>query len=170
MTKEIKYIVLGAFVFLLFLAGSVLLVSSESKTKGSNVSTPETLGLEISSNNVDLGEVSINGGIISRDYEIKNTSGSKLTFSRISTSCMCTTAMLTIGDKSTKFFGMEGHGDRNPPVNLELGAGEVAKVTVNFDPAAHGPQGVGPFERLIWLSFSNPNGEKEISFFGKVVN
>ena len=170
MTKEIKFIVLGAFVFLLLLAGAVLLASKEGSREQVSGTSQGALELAISPNNVDLGEVPINGGIVTREYEIKNTSGSPLTLSKVATSCMCTTAMITVGDKSTKFFGMEGHGDRNPPINLQIGAGEVAKVTVNFDPAAHGPEGVGPFERIVWLSFSNPSGEKEISFFGTVVS
>ena len=62
---------------------------------------------------------------------------------------------------------MEGHGDANPAVNLELKAGETAKVVVNFDPAAHGPQGTGAFDRIVWLYFSE--GVKELKFNGEVI-
>src|SRR3972149_6018400 len=67
---------------------------------------------------------------------------------KIATSCMCTTASFDMDGKTTKFFGMEGHGDANPPVNIEIGAGQEGKAIVKFDPAAHGPQGVGPFDRV----------------------
>ncbi len=82
---------------------------------------------------------------------------------------MCTKASFEIGDKKTRFFGMEGHGDKNPPVNIEIPSGASGKVIVQFDPAAHGPQGVGPFERSVFLTFSDPAGIKELRFNGKVV-
>ena len=83
---------------------------------------------------------------------------------------MCTTASVQIGGKETKFFGMEGHGDANPPVNIEVGSGEEGKVMVKFDPAAHGPQGTGPFNRVVYLTFSDPAGMKELTFSGTVVS
>lgn len=117
----------------------------------------------------DLGEVPINAGIVTKEYEIKNVSNTTLKLKKIATSCMCTKASFEIGDKKTKFFGMEGHGDRNPPVNIEIPAGASGKVVVQFDPAAHGPQGVGPFERSVFLTFSDPVGIKELKFNGRVV-
>lgn len=83
---------------------------------------------------------------------------------------MCTTASVQIGEQETKFFGMEGHGDANPPVNIEVGSGEEGKVIVKFDPAAHGPQGAGPFNRVVYLNFSDPAGIKELTFSGTVVS
>ena len=80
-----------------------------------------------------------------------------------------TQAKVSVGDRETRFFGMEHGMDRNPPVNIEVGLGETAKVTVNFDPAAHGPEGVGPFDRVVWLAFSDPAGVKELKFSGVVV-
>ena len=44
------------------------------------------------------------------------------------------------------------------------------KVAVNFDPAAHGPQGTGPFDRVVILTFSDPAGVKELTFNGTVVS
>jgi hypothetical protein len=83
---------------------------------------------------------------------------------------MCTKASFEIGDRKTRFFGMEGHGDRNPPVNIDIPDGASGKVVVQFDPAAHGPQGIGPFERSVFLTFSDPAGIKELKFNGEVVN
>jgi hypothetical protein len=45
---------------------------------------------------------------------------------------------------------MPGHGF-TPPLRETLGANEEATVTVTFDPAAHGPAGVGLIEREIYL-------------------
>ncbi|MBI2405440.1 DUF1573 domain-containing protein [Candidatus Microgenomates bacterium] len=126
-------------------------------------------GIELSPQPSDWGEIQINGGIVTREFEIKNTSERSIKLKKIVTSCMCTTAAVKIGEESTRFFGMEMSGDKNPPVNMEIDAGEVAKIIVKFDPAAHGPQGVGPFERIVWLTFSDPAGVKELKFNGRVV-
>lgn len=127
-------------------------------------------GVEVNPGNYELGEVSINGGLVTKEYEVKNTSEKTLILKKITTSCMCTKASFEIGDIATKFFGMEGHGDKNPSVNVEIGAGATGKAIVRFDPAAHGPQGVGPVDRSVFLTFSDPAGIKELKFNGVVVN
>mgnify|MGYP000250599227 CR=1 FL=1 len=127
-------------------------------------------GIEVEPSYYDLGEVPLNGGIITKEYQIKNSTTNSLKLKRIATSCMCTKASFEMGDKKTNFFGMEGHGDRNPPLNIEIPAGATAKVIVQFDPAAHGPQGVGSFDRSVYLIFSDPTGIKELKFSGTVIN
>jgi hypothetical protein len=133
-----------------------------------SIPNTEVLGLAATPEFYDLGNVKLRGGIVTKEYEIKNETGKNIRLRKIATSCMCTTAKVSVGDKETRFFGMEM--DRsNAPVNLEIRSGEVAKVTINFDPAAHGPEGVGPFDRSVWLSFSDPGGIKELKFSGTVV-
>lgn len=105
-----------------------------------------------------------------KTYEVKNVSGNTLKLKKIATSCMCTKAKIKIGDRETRFFGMEGHTDKNPSVNLEFPKDAVATVIVEFDPAAHGPRGVGPFERIVYLTFSDPAGVKELKLSGTVIN
>ena len=140
-----------------------------SKGASNQAETPltEIPGLTSTPESYDLGNVPIDGGMVTKNYEIKNTTKEKMKLKKIATSCMCTKASVEAGDKKTRFFGMEGHGDANPAVNLELKAGETAKVVVNFDPAAHGPQGTGAFDRIVWLYFSE--GVKELKFNGEVI-
>ena len=153
-------------VSILVIIGVAFLLSKNSQSQAETPSE-DISGLTVSPESYELGDVAINGGIVSKDYEVENSTSGKLTLKKIATSCMCTTASIQIGDKTTKFFGMEGHGDANPPVNLEIPAGQKAKVTVKFDPAAHGPEGVGPFDRIVWLYFAQ--GTKELTFNGVVV-
>lgn len=165
MAKDTKFLIGAFLVSILAIVGVAFLVSKASKTEAELPQT-EVLGLTASPESYVLGDVPINGGIVSRDYEVKNTTDGKLTLKKIATSCMCTTAKIKVGDKETRFFGMEMPGDNNAPVNLEIPAGDTAKVTVDFDPAAHGPQGVGAFDRIVWLYFSE--GMKELKFNGVV--
>lgn len=168
MGKDIKVIlaVLG-FTFLL-VVGFAFWQGEKHEDQATTLG--EVLGVQINPENYDLGEVSINGGIVTKEYEIINTTDRTIKLKKLVTSCMCTQAKASIGDQETKFFGMEHPGDRNPPINLEIPPGETAKVTVDFDPAAHGPQGVGPFDRIVQLTFSDPAGIKELTFNGVVVS
>jgi hypothetical protein len=173
MNKDLK-ILLGALGFTLLLV--IGFAFWQGKPTEGNESSPdvnstsEVLGVEIDPLNYDLGQVPINGGIVTKEYEVKNTTENTLKLKKIATSCMCTTASFELGDKKTKFFGMEGHGDSNPSVNIEIGPGQTGKVVARFDPAAHGPQGVGPIDRSVFLTFSDPAGIKEMKFNGTVVN
>jgi hypothetical protein len=167
MAKDSKILFgIVAVTLLLIFAGVFLLGKNTAQVAGTVSAGP--LNIEASPSFYDLGEVPINGGIVTKEYEIKNTFGKSITLKKISTSCMCTKASVEVEDKKTKFFGMEGHGDANPPVNIEIGEGKTAKVVVRFDPAAHGPQGVGSFDRVVWLNFSE--GVKELTFSGTVTS
>jgi len=166
--KDSKVIIGIIVATLIILGGGTVLLGGKSTNN-----TPEVLsqveGIEAVPTFYNLGDVPIGGGLVTKEYAIKNTSNGKINLKKITTSCMCTTASVQIGGKETKFFGMEGHGDANPPVNIEINAGEEGKVIVIFDPAAHGPQGVGPFNRVVYLTFSDPAGIKELTFSGKVI-
>lgn len=166
MAKDTKFIV-GAGIFTLALIFGLAFVISSKGSKEKVLSETAAQGIEVLANDYDLGEVPINGGIVTRGYEVKNTSGGEIELLKITTSCMCTTANVKVGETETRFFGMEMAGDKNPFVNHKIKNGETAKITVRFDPAAHGPEGVGPFDRIVWLYFDN--GMKELTFSGTVV-
>lgn len=165
MKQDIKVLAGIIVATLVILVGGIFLLGRTQE-----VPVGEVAGLEVAPLSYDLGGVPINGGIVTREYEVKNTTEKTLRLKKIATSCMCTTAAVEIGEETSQFFGMEGHGDKNPPVNLELGSGQSGKVMVNFDPAAHGPEGIGAFQRLVWLTFSDPAGIKELTLTGTVVS
>lgn len=146
-----------------------LLTRNKTQSDEVQVNT-EIKGIEVSPASYDLGDVPINGGLVEKEYEIKNVTAKKIILKKIATSCMCTTASFRLGEKETKYFGMEMHTDKNPAVNVEIEAGQVGKVIARFDPAAHGPQGTGPFDRVIYLTFSDPGGIKELKFNGTVTS
>ena len=166
MAKEPKVFLIGGLITVAIIGLGILFLSNQ---KTEPPITAQVQGLSASPEYFDLGEVAINGGLVTREYELKNTTDKTLRLKKITTSCMCTKAKVIIGDKETKFFGMEGMGDKNAPVNLDLPAQESAKVVAEFDPAAHGPQGVGPIDRSVFLTFSDPVGIKELKFNGVVI-
>lgn len=171
MGKDFKIMIAAlVFTFLLIVGGAALFGGKEAEVNEVGGASVEIQGIEVNPLLYELGDVPINGGIVTKEYEIKNTTSQTLKLKKIATSCMCTQAKVVLGDKETRFFGMEHGMDKNPPINFEIGSGETGKAIVTFDPAAHGPEGVGAFERIVWLTFSDPSGVKELKFEGTVVN
>lgn len=117
----------------------------------------------------DWGNIKINGGIVQTKFTLKNSSAEAVSISKLETSCMCTEASLKIGEKESPFFGMPGHTP-NPGWQAEISAGQEAILTVKFDPAAHGPEGLGKVNRVARIWFSKPdNTYRDIAFVANVV-
>ena len=61
---------------------------------------------------------------------------------------MCTSAILRTASKNLGPFGMPGHG-LVPSLGMIINPDEEFQVETIFNPAAHGPAGVGPIERSV---------------------
>ena len=77
-----------------------------------------------------------------------------------------TTATFVKGMKVINTYGMPGHGPV-PAVNETLKAGEAAYVDAVFDPAAHGPAGLGPTQRVVTIE-SDTGRPVELHFAANV--
>jgi len=108
--------------------------------------------------NYDFGTISMAAGEVTHDFEIRNDSSSTLKLNKLYTSCMCTGAYFVSGTDDIGPFGMPGMGFV-PSLDKELKPGESARIKVVFDPAAHGPAGVGLADRVVYLEF--PSGVKQ---------
>jgi hypothetical protein len=98
----------------------------------------------------DFGDIPIDGGVVETVFQVEND-GEETRLVAVYTSCGCTSAVLEFGDGSTVGpFGMPGHGD---PLEIgrTLAPGESFLVKLAFDPAAHGPQGLGNVMRVVSL-------------------
>lgn len=98
----------------------------------------------------NFGTVSMKAGKVAHKYAVSNVGQGPITITRLSTSCMCTEATLVTASARRGPFGMEGHAPI-PAIRERLGVGEMAQVEVVFDPAAHGPAGVGRIDRTVTL-------------------
>ena len=111
----------------------------------------------------DFGNISMAAGIVSHEFKVKNAGDGDAVVSQIYTSCMCTSAIFFNGEIRFGPFGMAGHGFI-PKFNGKISVGEEAIIKVDFDPAAHGPAGVGPIERAVYLVQKNGDQPLEIRF------
>jgi len=98
----------------------------------------------------DFGPISMRAGKVSHRFWFQNEGPDPVTIHRVYTSCMCTTATLVKGLRTIGSYGMPGHGPL-PAVDQALEPKEAAYVDVVFDPAAHGPAGLGRTERTVTI-------------------
>ena len=166
MSKKAIAIIVG---ILIFVGGGFYLINKPaSSTPDSALAAVSASEINVSPEFYDIGKVIMKDGIITREYEIKNSSKNALRLKKIVTSCMCTRAQVVVGERKTRTYGMEMSGDLNPSINFDIPGETTAKVIVKFDPAAHGPQGVGKIDRTVSLAFMDPVGTKVVRFSGEV--
>jgi len=127
---------------------------------------PAAGGLRARETAFDFGSISMAAGKVTHRYWFKNDSADSVLIRRIYTSCMCTTATLVKGMKVINSYGMPGHGPL-PEVNESLKPGEAAYIDAVFDPAAHGPAGLGPTQRVVTIE-SDAGQPVELHFAANV--
>ena len=110
----------------------------------------------------DFGKISMAAGNVSHPFMIKNNGVKDVIVDKIYTSCMCTTAVLKTKEKTFGPYGMLGHGAVSK-IDESLKPGEEAVVEVIFDPAAHGPAGLGQTQRAIFIE-NNSGQPLELRF------
>jgi len=173
-----KIVIIGA---VLVLAGFVaIIIAAKPKQGGGNAtaaaaSSPasysagasNTAGaLRARERDFDFGSISMAAGKVSHRFWFRNASSAPVLINKIYTSCMCTTATLVKGGRVINNYGMPGHG-YTPSVNETVAPNEEALIEAIFDPAAHGPAGIGPTERFVTVE--NDAGQPlEIRFTANV--
>lgn len=159
--KKYSKLIFGGGIAALLLLGLVLLARPE----GSPGPEPQQAAGAVV-NRFDFGRISMTQGLVSYVYELPNDGNLPVTISRVYTSCMCTTAYLLKDQKRLGPFGMPGHGTSRG-VSLALAPGEKVEVEVVYDPAAHGPAGLGRVERAVKLETAE-GPSWELSFTAEV--
>ena len=140
-------------------------VTPASTTPASTAAAP-TGPLSARDANFDFGVISMAAGNVSHRYWFRNEGSSPVAVKRIYTSCMCTTATLVKAMRVVGSYGMAGHGPL-PEVNQSFAPGEAAYLDVVFDPAAHGPAGLGRTERVVSIE-SDAGQRLELAFVANV--
>lgn len=122
----------------------------------------EAVSLSADETAYDFGTISMAAGNASHTFTISNLSALPVAIEKIYTSCMCTTALLDVGGEKFGPYGMPGHGFI-PKINKTIDSGTEAEIEVVFDPAAHGPSGVGKIERVVIIE-NNGGKALELGF------
>lgn len=140
--------ILGIFGFLWW-AGQI------QSSKASTAQLPNVVSVLVSDKQLyDFGTISMANGLVKTVFKVTNPTDKSIEVKKITTSCMCTKAYVLEGASRKGPFGMPGHGVV-PPANESINAGETKEIEVVYDPAAHGPAGVGLIDRFIYLEEKN---------------
>lgn len=159
-----KKIIIGFVVLtLLILVGGVFVLSS-TNTAPVKITASQNAKIEIDQKTFDWGNIPYSGGNATKTFNIKNTGTDALKLTGVKTSCDCTKAQISIDGKTSPYFSMHSTSSWVG----EVAPGKEAQLQVIFDPAFHGPTGVGPMERLISVETNDIQNPK-IEFFLKGV-
>ena len=159
-----KNIIVGLAIGMIIFASIVWVARPGANDNGSAAVQPSSAGvLIVEEQSFDFGSISMAAGKVTHRFAVKNTGADPVNISKMYTSCMCTVSVLQKGDKKFGPYGMPGHGFI-PKMNATIDPGEEVFVDVTFDPAAHGPAGVGVIQRAVILeNNAGDNVELQIS-------
>lgn len=104
----------------------------------------------------DLGTISQKQGIVSTDFEFKNTGKSDLIINKLSSSCGCTSASVVYQGSVGPEFAMAGHGKENPTDwEVVIRPGDSAILRLFYDPTVH-PDLEGAVTRTVSIFSNDP--------------
>ncbi|KKU55882.1 hypothetical protein A3H89_02575 [Candidatus Amesbacteria bacterium RIFCSPLOWO2_02_FULL_48_11] len=132
--------------------GGVVLASRLPTNQKAEVVKDDSAKLFVDHQNYDWQNINYSGGVVTHSFPVGNQGTAPLTVANMKTSCMCTTVKLISTSGTSPAFAMHQQSDWKGTVQ----PGETAQLEIVFDPAFHGPQGVGPMERIISLETSDP--------------
>lgn len=160
-----KRIILGIVLFtILILVGGIVLLSGGGSTSAT-ITASQNAKAKVDQKNYDWGQINMKGGNISKTFTIKNIGTDTLKLTNIKTSCHCTKAQVKIGNISSPYFGMNNVSSWTS----EVPPRQEAQLEVVFDPAYHGPQGIGPITRLVSVETNDKSNSRiEFSLTGTV--
>lgn len=143
----------------LLLVVGVAYFGSRMGATAQEVEADSQVSASVAGNRFDWGTINIDGGIVSKAFAIENSGSNPLKLYDVKTSCMCTTAQLKTASQTSKKFGMH---EKSANV-FEIQPGETAELLVEFDPAFHGPSGVGPINRTVTMN-TNDSSNPSLTF------
>lgn len=163
-----KKLIIGFVVFLALIIGGGVVFSGNQPTKA-DLEKTQGAKVQIQESSFDFKDVKYSGGNVKHGFKIKNMGTKDLTIANMATSCMCTTVSFQTEKVKSPEFGMKGHSSESNWIGM-LKPQEEAQIVANFDPTAHGPQGVGFISRVVSFETNDPDKPYiEFSFSGTVV-
>lgn len=161
-------LIVGGIGLALLVAGGAWFASSDTDTSVSALPSQGALVASVldggdAPTHWDFGSIAMGDGKVSHEFSLTAV-GAPVTIEKVYTSCMCTEASVKLpSGKIVGPFGMSGH--QSPWADVRLEKGETVTVTATFDPAAHGPSGVGLARRSVYLETNAPgSSEVELTF------
>jgi len=154
MKKILILIALVGVLAILFFAGNIGSQETIGAENGERNKSAATVAFTITPANFDFGNISMKRGNVRQMFTVTNDGDMPITIRKVTTSCMCTEAFIVQDDIRKGPFGMPGHSSV-PLVNETVPAKGTLGMEVVYDPAAHGPAGIGRIERAVFIEDEN---------------
>lgn len=152
-----KTLIIATVVTLSLLIGGVFVLSRQKEEEPLMTNAQTEAKVEETAH--DWGEIKLNGGDVEKVFKITNNGTEDLILTNVVTSCMCTTAQLILDDETSPYFGMHTKSS----YKLLVPPRKTAQLKVVFDPAYHGPSGVGSITRQVSVETNDPD-KPELNF------
>lgn len=163
-----KFLILIAAMIFGIIGIAILVSSSSTSQTKATISKTDGAKISIDHNSKIVGDIGYSKGILYHSFPIKNSGAKDLEIANMFSSCMCTKTYLKIEEKEGPKFGMKGMSPSSSWKGI-LKPGEKAEIIAAFDPAYHGPQGVGQVSRIVSFETNDPDHPYvELSFEGIV--
>lgn len=147
-------VIIGIFVAIIAVVGGLIWLGQPAGNQNGSQANLTAGLLKSNETDFDFGTISMANGKVSHEFEVTNSSSQPVNIKKIYSSCMCTAANFKFKEKTYGPFGMEGMGGLNY-TNITIDPGDSGTVEVIYDPNAHGPAGVGPVDRLVYVEDKN---------------
>lgn len=165
--NEKKIIIIFVLITILSVVGGIALLSKSPSSSSASISISQNAKAGVDQKIFDWGTINMKDGNVSKNFVIKNTGTDVLMLTKIKTSCHCTKAQITVNGVASPFFGMN-------TVSSWVGEvvpGNEAQINIVFDPAYHGPNGIGPITRYISVDTNDPDNKTlEFTLTANVIN
>lgn len=145
-------LVIGIIAVTILILGGGIWIAQKSSSTTEIVKSSDSKA-SVDETDHDWGTIQLKGGDVKKIFTIRNVGTEPLQLHGVKTSCMCTTARITIGDHTSPSFGMHQKSSWAGSVP----SGDAAEVEVVFAPDFHGPSGVGAITREITVSTNDSN-------------
>lgn len=149
--------VIGCVVAIALLIGGVVYISGGNQA--SEIVASSQVKVQVTESSYDWGTIQMQAGKAVARFDIQNAGSEVLQLFNLASSCTCTTARLILGDERSPAFSMH----TKSRYVFEVPPGETAQLEVEFDPAFHGPGGVGPITRQVTVA-TNDASQPELQF------
>jgi hypothetical protein len=149
--KDIKLIIWVIVFSVVIMVGGIFINAKVSTPQ--NVSFNNNAKLQVDKTSYDWGNINMQKGKVEATFAIENTGEGDLKLYNVSTSCHCTTAQLFSNGANSPLFGM----NTKSAYVMVVPKGGKAELKIVFDPAFHGPNGVGAISRRVVVSTNDPN-------------
>ena len=156
MSFEKKFTIITITATLIIMLGGAFYMGSSSTP---TVSASQNAKATVSETSSDWGDIPMLKGNVTKVFTIENTGTDILKLFNVKTSCHCTKARVSINSNESPDFGMNGLSSWIG----EIAPGKKATLSVIFDPAYHGPNGVGPINRYVSVE-TNDKSNPKITF------